>query len=49
PHAMWGPGEPTMWHEFQFLAANGYFVLYANPRGSGGYGYDFKYVIQRAW
>ncbi|NIN72654.1 MAG: prolyl oligopeptidase family serine peptidase [Gemmatimonadetes bacterium] len=49
PHAMWGPGERTMWHEFQLLAANGYFVLYTNPRGSGGYGYDFKYVIQRAW
>lgn len=49
PHAMWGPGEPTMWHEFQFLAAHGYFVLYTNPRGSEGYGYEFKYVIQRAW
>ncbi|MGD2152293.1 MAG: S9 family peptidase [Gemmatimonadales bacterium] len=49
PHSMWGPGEQTMWHEFQLLAANGYFVLYTNPRGSSGYGYDFKYLIQRAW
>jgi dipeptidyl aminopeptidase/acylaminoacyl peptidase len=49
PHAMWGPGEQTMWHEFQFLAANGYFVLFTNPRGSGGYGRDFKSVIQQAW
>ncbi len=49
PHSMWGPGEQTMWHEFQFLAANGFFVLYTNPRGSSGYGYDFKYLIQRAW
>ncbi len=49
PHSMWGPGEATMWHEFQFLAANGYFVLYTNPRGSGGYGYEFKYAIQRDW
>jgi dipeptidyl aminopeptidase/acylaminoacyl peptidase len=49
PHSMWGPGERTMWHEFQLLAANGYFVLYTNPRGSGGYGYGFKYAIQRAW
>jgi dipeptidyl aminopeptidase/acylaminoacyl peptidase len=49
PHVMWGPGEATMWHEFQFLAANGYFVLYTNPRGSSGYGYDFKRAIQRAW
>ncbi|KPK59573.1 MAG: hypothetical protein AMS21_09880 [Gemmatimonas sp. SG8_38_2] len=49
PHAMWGPGERTMWHEFQLLAANGYFVLYTNPRGSSGYGLDFKMAIQRAW
>jgi dipeptidyl aminopeptidase/acylaminoacyl peptidase len=49
PHSMWGPGEQTMWQEFQLLAANGYFVLYTNPRGSSGYGYDFKYLIQRAW
>ncbi len=46
---MWGPGEPTMWHEFQFMAANGYFVLYTNPRGSDGYGRQFKSVIERAW
>ncbi|MEE9131991.1 MAG: S9 family peptidase [Gemmatimonadota bacterium] len=49
PHAMWGPGESTMWLEFQLLAANGYFVLYTNPRGSGGYGHDFKFAIQREW
>lgn len=49
PHAMWGPGERSMWHEFQLLAANGYFVLYTNPRGSSGYGLDFKLAIQRAW
>lgn len=49
PHAMWGPGEATMWHEFQFLASNGYFVLYTNPRGSDGYGHGFKHAIQRAW
>lgn len=49
PHAMWGPGETTMWLEFQLLAANGYTVLYANPRGSDGYGLDFKLSIQRDW
>ncbi len=49
PHAMWGPGERTMWLEFQFLAAHGYTVLYTNPRGSDGYGYQFKYSIQRDW
>ena len=49
PHVMWGPGESTMWLEFQLLAANGYTVLFTNPRGSGGYGLAFKYLIQRAW
>ena len=30
PSAMWGPGERTMWHEFQWLAGLGYAVT-ANP------------------
>ena len=41
PAAMWGPGEPSMWHEFQYYAAQGYGVVYGNPRGSGGYGETF--------
>ncbi len=41
PTAMWGPGELSMWHEFQYFAAKGYGVVYCNPRGSGGYGLDF--------
>lgn len=41
PSAMWGPGENSMWHEFQYYAAKGYVVVYGNPRGSGGYGVDF--------
>lgn len=41
PSAMWGPGELSMWHEFQYFAAKGYGIVYANPRGSGGYGVDF--------
>lgn len=41
PSAMWGPGENSMWHEFQYYAARGYVVVYGNPRGSGGYGLDF--------
>lgn len=49
PSAMWGPGEFTMWHEFQLLAARGYGIVYANPRGSGGYGYDFKKANYRDW
>ncbi len=31
-----------MWHEFQLLCSWGYGVVYANPRGSGGYGYEFQ-------
>ncbi len=41
PTAMWGPGEASMWHEFQYFCSQGYGVVYSNPRGSGGYGKDF--------
>lgn len=41
PSAMWGPGEASMWHEFQFFCSRGYGVVYSNPRGSGGYGASF--------
>ncbi len=41
PSAMWGPGEASMWHEYQYFCSKGYGVVYCNPRGSGGYGYDF--------
>jgi dipeptidyl aminopeptidase/acylaminoacyl peptidase len=33
-------------HEFQWMAAKGYIVLYPNPRGSTSYGQDFGNVIQ---
>lgn len=49
PSSMWGPGEFTMWHEFQLLAARGFGVVYCNPRGSGGYGFDFKKANCRDW
>jgi dipeptidyl aminopeptidase/acylaminoacyl peptidase len=41
PAAMWGPGELSMWHEYQFFCSKGYGVVYCNPRGSGGYGENF--------
>lgn len=41
PAAMWGPGEISMWHEYQFFCSKGYGVVYSNPRGSGGYGDNF--------
>ena len=43
PHAAYG------WvfdHEFQWMAARGYVVLYINPRGSTSYGQDFGNIIQ---
>ena len=43
PHAAYG------WvfdHEFQWMAAKGYVVLYVNPRGSTGYGQEFGNIIQ---
>ncbi|MCW3088234.1 MAG: family peptidase [Sediminibacterium sp.] len=49
PTAMWGPGESSMWHEFQYYAAKGYAVVYANPRGSGGYGAEFLRANINDW
>lgn len=49
PTAMWGPGEPSMWHEHQFFCSQGYGVVYANPRGSGGYGVEFMKANYRDW
>ncbi|HZF09913.1 MAG TPA: S9 family peptidase [Thermoanaerobaculia bacterium] len=43
PHAAYGW---TFDHEFQWMAAKGYVVLYPNPRGSTSYGQDFGNVIQ---
>ncbi|WP_026897795.1 S9 family peptidase [Daejeonella oryzae] len=49
PSAMWGPGESSMWHEFQYFCSQGYGVIYANPRGSGGYGEEFLRGNYRNW
>ncbi len=49
PMAMWGPGEFSMWHEFQLLSAWGYGIVYANPRGSGGYGFAFQRANYQNW
>jgi dipeptidyl aminopeptidase/acylaminoacyl peptidase len=43
PHAAYGY---IFDHEFQWMAAKGYVVLYPNPRGSTTYGQDFGNVIQ---
>ncbi len=49
PSAMWGPGEASMWFEFQFYAAKGYAQVFGNPRGSGGYGREFQRANHRDW
>ncbi len=49
PTAMWGPGELSMWHEFQYFCSQGYGIVYANPRGSGGYGIDFQRANIKDW
>lgn len=41
PHSSWGE---RFSFEFQLWAAEGYGVLYTNPRGSTGYGEDFKWA-----
>lgn len=38
-----------MWHEFQLMCSWGYAVVYANPRGSGGYGYEFLRANFQDW
>jgi dipeptidyl aminopeptidase/acylaminoacyl peptidase len=43
PHAAYGF---VFDHEFQWMAAKGYVVLYPNPRGSTSYGQEFGNIIQ---
>jgi dipeptidyl aminopeptidase/acylaminoacyl peptidase len=46
PHAMY---NVAFNYSFQNLAANGYLVLYTNPRGSTGYGTEFGNAIDDAY
>jgi dipeptidyl aminopeptidase/acylaminoacyl peptidase len=46
PHGMYNVGFDP---EFQNFAANGYLVLYTNPRGSTGYGSAFGNAIENAY
>jgi dipeptidyl aminopeptidase/acylaminoacyl peptidase len=43
PHTAYGY---LFFHEFQWMAARGYFVLSPNPRGSTTYGQEFGNIIQ---
>ncbi|MGG1661160.1 S9 family peptidase [Brevibacillus sp. NRS-1366] len=42
PHSMFGF---TYFHQMQLFAANGYAVVYSNPRGSSGYGAEFTHAV----
>lgn len=46
PHAMYGY---DFFHEMQWMAAQGYGVLFCNPRGSAGYGYHFTACTRANW
>lgn len=46
PHTQYGYG---FFHEMQVQAANGYVVLYTNPRGSSGYGREFSLAVRGDW
>jgi dipeptidyl aminopeptidase/acylaminoacyl peptidase len=46
PHGLYGCG---FFHEFQVLAAQGWTVVYSNPRGSKGYGRDHCDAIKGSW
>lgn len=46
PHAAYGN---VYTHEFQWMAAKGYVVLFTNPRGSTSYGQEFGNLIQHRY
>lgn len=46
PMGMYGCG---FFYEFHWLAAQGYTVVYSNPRGSQGYGREFCHAIMADW
>ncbi len=46
PNTQYGYG---FMHEMQILAADGYVVLFTNPRGSLGYGRDFALAVRGEW
>jgi dipeptidyl aminopeptidase/acylaminoacyl peptidase len=46
PHGQYGW---SFFHEFQILAGMGFLVLAVNPRGSDGYGEEFKRAVVQDW
>ncbi|HET6894343.1 MAG TPA: S9 family peptidase [Candidatus Baltobacteraceae bacterium] len=39
----------TFFHEFQYLAGQGYNIVFSDPRGSTGHGYDFEAALNARW
>ncbi len=46
PHGAYGE---AFFHEFQLLAAEGFAIVYTNPRGSQGYGQRFTAATRHDW
>ncbi len=46
PHMMYGY---SFMHEFQLFCAQGYWVVFSNPRGSKGYGEAHAAAIRNSW
>ena len=46
PHSNYGN---ILFPEFQMLAAQGYWTLFTNPRGSSGYGHGFTFATRGRW
>jgi dipeptidyl aminopeptidase/acylaminoacyl peptidase len=46
PHGAYGE---AFFHEFQVLAAEGFSIVFTNPRGSQGYGQQFTAATQHDW
>lgn len=46
PHGAYGD---AFFHEFQLLAAEGFAIVYTNPRGSQGYGQRFTAATHHDW
>jgi len=49
PAAMWSPHEKTMWHEWNAIVGRGNAVVFCNPRGSDGYGIEFRSAVFENW
>lgn len=39
----------TFFHEFQYMAGQGYNVVFSDPRGSTGHGYAFEAALNARW